>query len=181
MVKNSKVNSENYLSMYEISSNMLISYGETLWTKFSGLLVANSILLGLIGFIIKSTNISENITDYQYYSLVVISFFGAAISILGYILIVRSFYYYDFWLFTLIDIENKYCDLKIFNESIIFGKGDKVSIINPFKNNRYQMCWLGSIFRMRTIFCAIIAIFIAIFIFLFFLTIIHNKDIFQIF
>lgn len=181
MVKNNKANSENYLLMYKTSSNMLISYGETLWTKFSGLLVANSILLGLISFILRSTNDSEIITGYQYYYLVVISVLGIVISILGFILIIRSFDYYNFWLFMLRDIENKYFNLKIFNESIIFGNGNKVSVINPSENNRYQMCPLGRMFRMRTIFCAIILLFTLLFIVILILIFIYNKDIFKIF
>lgn len=175
--RNNKGNSKNYLLMYEISSNMLISYGETLWTKFSGLLVANSILLGLISFILRSPNVSEIIIGYQYYYLIIISILGIVISFLGYLLIVRSFCYYDFWLFMLSDIENKYFDLKIFNESIIFGNGNKVSIINPSKNNKYQMCRLGRMLRMGTIFRVIIILFILILILIF----IYNKDIFQIF
>lgn len=168
--------------MYEISTNMLISYGETLWTKFSGLLIANSILLGLIGFILRSANVSEIITGYQYYYyLIIISILGIVISFLGYLLIVRSFSYYDFWLFMLRDIENKYFDLKIFNESIIFGNGNKVSIINPSENNRYQMCRLGRMFRMGTIFRVIIILFIILFILILILVFIYNKDIFQIF
>lgn len=180
MVKNNKVNDKNYLLMYEISSNMLISYGETLWTKFSGLLIANSILLGLISFILGSAKVSEIITGYQYY-LMVVSVLGIVISFLGFILIIRSFSYYNFWLFMVIDIENKYFDLKIFNKSIIFGNGNKVSIINPSENNRYQMCPLGKIFRMRTIFCAIILLFALLFVVILILILIYGKDIFQIF
>ena len=62
-----KVNDKNCLIAYEISANMLISYGETLWTKFSGLLVANSIMLGLLGFIFRATPASENALNYQFY------------------------------------------------------------------------------------------------------------------
>ena len=90
------MNDKNCLIAYEISTNMLISYGETLWTKFSGLLVANSILLGLLCFIFRATSASENALNYQLYYLKIISALGIIISFLSFILIMRIFYYYDF-------------------------------------------------------------------------------------
>jgi len=163
-----KVNDKNCLIAYEISANMLISYGETLWTKFSGLLVANSIMLGLLGFIFRATPASENALNYQFYYSKIVSALGIIISFLSFILIMRSFYYYDFWLFTLKDIENKFFDERIFNKSIIFGKGDKVPLINPLTNKEYKMHWVCKKLRMRLIFYIIIFVFLLLFTLIFF-------------
>ena len=56
----------------------------------------------------------------------------------------------------------------VFNKSIIFGKGDKVPLINPLTNKEYKMHWVCKKLRMRLIFYIIIFVFLFLFTLIFF-------------
>jgi hypothetical protein len=117
---------ENARIGYEKAIDLWIYEGETYWSKFNAFVVAHSIIIGAIVLSITQSNNA-------YFFPFAFSIIGMFLCYFWFRLLRRSFGYYDYWIFSAREIEEKnLADLvKTVSRGGKFAEGEKVNFELP--------------------------------------------------
>jgi len=163
-----QVKIENARVGYQVATNLWIYEGETLWSKFNALLVANSIILGSIGI---SMTASSRLVVFSMGMPII----GIILCGLWFLLTKRSFEFYVYWIFSAREIEERYLkgSVQTISRGGKFADGEKVEItIGGERKQRLMRGW-GRLFRIKWTSYLIIGLFFVIYAVLFIITILN--------
>lgn len=129
---------ENAKIGYQATIDLWSYEGQLIWSKYNALLVANSIVLAVIGLSFNSPNLSSLI-------LVGMPISGVLLCITWFLLTKRGFDNYKYWIFSARELEEKYLNppVKTVSRGGHFTEGKKVLIEIDNKNKNYQMSYIS--------------------------------------
>lgn len=122
MANNESENVENAQIGYDVAMATCQWEGELIWSKFNAMLVANSVVLAILGLTITYTGTRQlNLVT------VVISIAGIVLSLLWGLLTRRGFYNYKYWIRCARELEGHLLPVESVHRGATYAKGDKVT------------------------------------------------------
>ena len=115
-------NIENIRMGYQAATNLWIYEGTQIWSKFTAMVYANTIVILIIGVVIAYTG-QKNLSVLH----VFLCFLGLALCFLWYFLTKRSFSYYKYWIFSARELEEKLQPVKTISRGANLSKKGGVS------------------------------------------------------
>ncbi|MCE7925626.1 MAG: hypothetical protein DYG98_21450 [Haliscomenobacteraceae bacterium CHB4] len=145
---------------YETAVQLWIYEGELIWSKYNAMLVANSIVMGILGFAISSSNVS--VPKYYMIGLCVV---GIVLCLAWYQLMKRGYDTLIYWVFSALEIEANHFSptLEIFQRGRKFSSGEKVEFLIGDKKLEHKASKTHQLFRVATMGNLVIAIFVMLY------------------
>lgn len=145
---------------YETAVQLWIYEGELIWSKYNAMLVANSIVMGILGFAISSNNVS--VPKYYMIGLGVV---GIVLCLAWYQLMKRGYDTLIYWVFSALEIEATHLTptLEIFQRGRKFSAGEKVEFLIGDKKLEHQASKTHQLFRVSTMGNLVIGIFVLLY------------------
>jgi hypothetical protein len=143
---------------YEIAVNLWTYEGGLCWSQFNAMLVANSIVVAVLGFAAASQK-----------SLLIISyggpFLGMALCALWIVLVARGFSVMKYWIWSARELEGKLpLDVvKTVSRGAIFAMGRPVTFMFDGQPHTHQLSWIARRNTAQRTAKLIIAIFVALY------------------
>lgn len=149
---------ENARVGYQVATSLWVYEGESLWSKFNALLVANSIVLGSIGLAMGA---SSRVVVFSVGMPIV----GIILCVFWFLLTKRSFDNYIYWIFSAREIEERFLinSVKTISRGGDFTDGKEISLQIGSKPRKFQMSRLGRLLRVRWISYFIIGLFLVMY------------------
>jgi hypothetical protein len=148
---------ENARVGYQVAVSLWIYEGSQIWSKFTAMIYANTIVLATIGIVITSTRASD------------LRLLRVALAILGLVLWIlltkRSFEYYNYWIFSSREIEENYLSdaVQTVSRGAVFADGKPGSFQTRPKIQHQASSQLPNI-RIQTVSYIIIAVFMVLYV-----------------
>jgi len=144
---------------YQAAVNLWAYEGSTIWSKFTAMLVANSIVVGSIA-------VSMTAEDPSSAFVVGMPIGGIILCLLWIVLSERSLCMYDYWIFSGREIEERFLSssVDIIRRGGDFTRGEEVTLQIGGQPTKRQMSWLGRRIKVRNAAYGVIALFIATYI-----------------
>ena len=134
---------EDARAAYAAAVSLWTYEGDTIWARFNAMLVANSVILALIGLLYGVADIPPLFKK----SLPI-----AGLVLCGVWLIItkRAFDYYTYWILSARELEEEHLSpvAKTISRGGAFAAGEKVSLRVGGKTVTYRMSWLGRSVRI---------------------------------
>ena len=155
---------ENARVGYQAAVSLWIYEGSQIWSKFTAMIYANTIVLATIGIVITSARASD------------LRVLRTALAILGLVLCLswilltkRSFEYYNYWIFSSREIEENYLSdaVQTVSRGAIFADGKQVSFQTRPALQHQASAQLPNI-KIQTVSYVIIAVFMVLYVVTFF-------------
>jgi hypothetical protein len=155
---------ENARVGYQAAVNLWIYEGSQIWSKFTAMIYANTIVLATIGIVITSSRAGD------------LGLLRIALGILGLVLCLswilltkRSFEYYNYWIFSSRELEENYLSdsVRTVSRGAVFADGQPVSFQTKPPIHHQASAKLPNI-RIQTISYIIIAVFMGLYVVTFF-------------
>jgi len=148
---------ENALLGYQVATNLEIYEGHMIWARFSAMLVANSIVIAVTGFII-----GQGQGPLPTFSIGM-PIAGFILCFLWWIINERGFYYFEFWFCSARELEEMYLKepVKTFSRGYDLGKGNEIKLTLGGRSEPYRMKGFRRI-RIRWVSYMVIGVFAAI-------------------
>jgi len=134
-------NLENARVGYQVAVNLWTYEGETLWSKFNAMLVANGIFLAAISLFMTASN-------RPVFSILlpcVMSSVGIILCVFWFLLTKRGFEYHDYWVFSAREIERQYFKslIQTVSRGERFADGQEVQFVGEKKALKMSnLSWL---------------------------------------
>jgi len=141
---NNQDNKKNAQIGYQVATTLWTYEGQLVWSKFNAMLVANSIILAVIGLAISSQ-------DKLLIFLMGMSIAGLIFCVLWFLIIKRGFDNYIYWILSVRELEEQHLTdiIKTVSRGGNFADGKKIQLTINGKNKDYQMSWLGRLIRVE--------------------------------
>ena len=151
-------NMENARLGYQAAANLWVYEGETLWSKFNALLVANSIVLAALA-------LAMNARRPPAVFLIAMPIAGIILCALWLLLTMRSFAYYRYWFWSAREFEDQYLSpqVRTFSRVADFADGREVTIGIGAERQRLQIGCLARCLRIRQSSYLIIGLFFVVY------------------
>ncbi len=145
---------QNTRAGYKAALDLWTIQGNQSWTRFNALLVANSVFLAAVGWLItRQTAIPP----------VALSVLGVVLCVLWFLLLVRGIEYQEYWVRAVRELEQRLEGVDIVNRGKTFGEGAPVEFALPPPGNRLRMTCIGR-FKGRHAMYGIIAFFVMLYV-----------------
>jgi hypothetical protein len=151
---------------YEVATNLWIYEGETFWSKFNSLLVANSIILGSIVLLMT-------VTDRLRILNLGMPIIGIILCFVWSIITRRGLEYYRYWIFSAREIEERFLkgSVQTVSRGGDFADGKEVEIKIGDKNKPFKMSRYGRLLKVERTSYLIITLFAVLYLALLFVNI----------
>jgi len=149
------VRRENAQIGYQMAITLWIFQAEQGWARFNILLFVNSILLGVIGFIITGSN-SQALWLLPFLAIVGLSLCG-----IWFLFMKREAEYAYYYIRSARELEEKYLSdtVKTVSRGRLFAEGNEVTIeTSDEPTSQLRMSWLARCLRARSAATAVIAV-----------------------
>jgi len=135
--------------------------GDSIWTRFNAMLVANSVILAFIGLIYGSTGPSPIFKKG-------LAITGLLLCMVWLILTKRAFDYYKYWILSARELEEKHLSsvVKTVSRGGAFAEGEPVNFFIGGKMITYRMSWVGRSVRIAWCSYLVVTGFVALYILL---------------
>jgi len=145
---------------YESAIQLWIYEGDVIWSKYNAMLVANSIVMGILGFAISSN--SGTFPKYYIIGLVVV---GIVLCLAWYQLMKRGYDTVVYWIFSALEIEANHLSptLEILQRGRKFSSGEKVEFKIGDSILTHQASKFHQMFRVVTTGNIVIGIFVMLY------------------
>ncbi len=151
---------ENARVGYQVATNLWVNVGETLWSQFNAFLVANSIV---IASIVLSMTVLRRLAVF----LIVMPVFGMILCFCWFLVIKRSFDYFNYYIKSSREIEEQYLSEPIQTisrgEKFAHSKEGAAIMIGGIKERSRMSCW-GRLLPVRHVSYIIIVLFFLIYV-----------------
>ena len=153
---------ENARIGYQVTVNLLTYEGQLIWTRFNAMLVANSIVIAVIGYLITN-NSSSIILKY-------LPIPGIILCILWFLVNVRGFDYYKYWILSAREIEEQFLQnsIKTLSRGGELADCEEINFRINGKIKCHRISKLGKVFKVKTISSFVIIVFIILYVILLF-------------
>jgi len=146
---------EKALVGYEMAITLWTYEGELIWSKFNAMLVANSIVLAIIGILVGSNPSTSPML------LVGMPIVGLVLCLQWFLLTERGFSTYVYWILSARELEEQYLapPIKTVSRGGSFADGEKIGTTINGKIKSYRMGWLSRQLKAKWISYLVIAVF----------------------
>ena len=133
---------ENAKVGYQVAIELWTYEGELVWSKFNAMLVANSIVLALIGFTLNSNQLPQVLA-------VGMPVAGLLLCLAWFLLTKRGFDNYVYWILSARELEERHLApiVRTVSRGAYLADGGKVEIAVGGKSRKYQMGWFSRLLR----------------------------------
>ena len=148
---------ENARVGYQVATALETYEGHMVWFRYSAMLVANSIVMAVIGYVISS---EQRLT----LLLIGMPIAGLILCRIWLIINARGFDYFFYWLFSARELEENYLrdPVQTFSRGGRFAEGEVVHFNINGQDKTHQVSPLGKI-RIKKVGCYVIYIFMAMY------------------
>jgi len=150
---------ENARVGYQAATMLWTYEGELVWSKFNAMLVANSIILAIIGLIITSQR------ELPVFSIGM-PIAGLILCLLWFLATKRGFDSYIYWILSARELEEQHLSdpVKTVCRGGDLADGRKIQLTINGKKKDYQMSWFGRLLRVEWVSYLVIALFAVMYI-----------------
>lgn len=149
---------EDVRAGYHAALTLWTYEGQLIWTRYSAMLVANSIAITAIGL---SLTADRKPTEF----VVVMCLAGFTFCLAWFLLTKRGFDYYRYWILSAREVEEEHLadSVKIVSRGGLYGKGNEVTLRIDGKEQKLRMSWFGRLFPVEWISYFVIVAFVAVY------------------
>jgi hypothetical protein len=146
---------------YEAAVSLHTYEGSLTWTRFSALLIVNSIIMSVIAVTLASNHVLQ-------WPVVAMSLAGFVTCVAWFLLTTRGFDYAKYWLLSAREIEEQYLTpgVNTLSRGAVFAKGCKVPLKLKCGPDHHQLSCLGRLLSFQCLANVVIFIFACIYVFL---------------
>ena len=143
---------------YQVAATIWAYEEQLIWSRFNAKLVANSIVLTVIGVVISSQQELPIFT-------IGMPIAGLILCVFWFLLTKRGFGMYDYWIASTRELEEEHLadTVKTVSRGGKFADGAKIQLLTNGKKKDYPMSWFGRL-RVRWVSYLVIALFIVMYI-----------------
>ncbi|MCE5250269.1 hypothetical protein LLG96_08620 [bacterium] len=144
---------------YQVAVSLWTSESEQTWARFNVMIVANSIILAIIGLVVTSEHAMLSISF-------VMSIVGIIMCIMWLFITKRGFDYQDYYVNSARELEERFLRhvIKTASRGSIFADGQSVTFELDGKTTKFQMSRCSRIARARFISIVVIFLFIIVYV-----------------
>ncbi len=144
---------------YQVAITLWAYEGQLVWSKFNAMLLANSIVLAVIGLAISSQRELPMFT-------IGMPIAGLIFCVLWFLITKRGFDNYTYWILSARELEEQHLTdvVKIVSRGGNVAEGKKIKLTINGKNKDYQMSWFGRLVRVEWASYLVIAVFAVMYI-----------------
>jgi len=149
---------ENARIGYQAAVDLWIAEGEQIWTRFNAMLVVNSIIVAVIGFVLAGQRMLPVIT-------VGLPIAGLIVCAVWFILMKRDFEYQSYLIHSAREVEERYLNpIKTVSRGGAFVRGEPVELVISGASVKRRMSKIARLFRDRTVAYIVILVFVILYI-----------------
>ena len=153
---------ENARIGYQVATTLWTYEGQLVWSKFNAMLVANSIVLAVIGLAISSQHELPVFT-------IGMPIAGLIFCAMWFLVTKRGFDNYIYWILSARELEEQHLTdvVKTVSRGGDFADGKEIQLTINGKTKKHQMSWFGRLLRVEWASYLVIAVFAVIYIIIF--------------
>ncbi len=121
---------------YQKAIDLWTYEGQLIWARFNAMLVANTIIVTILGFFANKKTTPHSIT-------IVLSTSGVLLCLTWYVMMKRGFSYYKYWIFSARELEQQLSALKTVSRGGAFAEGKPVSFEFDGRTHTLRMGYFG--------------------------------------
>jgi hypothetical protein len=143
---------------YQVAVALWIAEGEQIWARFNAMLVVNSIIVAVIGFVLAGQHPLPVL-------VVVLPLAGLIVCAVWFILMKRDFEYQSYLIYSARETEERYLGpIRTVSQGGSFVRGEVVELMISGSPVKRRMSWMARQFRDRTTAYVVILVFAVLYI-----------------